>query len=113
MFVLLTAEMSCGGVEERTRKIPGGSASLGHSWTTVGEYMFFYQQNLFVYAYHNSQNSDLCPRVKMVESLSNVSIKAILDHIRQHFVTFIQTPRHKQTSLAEKAITVLVKENAG
>ncbi|XP_062327767.1 stereocilin [Osmerus eperlanus] len=50
--------------------------------------------------------------VKMVESLSNVSLKAILDHIQQHFVTFIQMPRHKQTSLAEKAITVLSSSHA-
>ncbi len=44
----------------------------------------------------------------MMEHLSNSSLISVLDHVRQHFIDFLQLPRHKQTALAEKAIDVLV-----
>ncbi|XP_072516145.1 stereocilin [Salminus brasiliensis] len=43
----------------------------------------------------------------MIERLSNTSLMAVLNHIRQHFIDFLQLPRHKQMALAEKAIDVL------
>ncbi|KAK9971373.1 hypothetical protein ABG768_024743 [Culter alburnus] len=43
----------------------------------------------------------------MMEHLSNSSLISVLDHVRQHFIDFLQLPRHKQMALAEKAINVL------
>nr|XP_021327527.1 stereocilin-like isoform X2 [Danio rerio] len=43
----------------------------------------------------------------MMEHLSNSSLIGVLEHVRQHFIDFLQLPRHKQTALAEKAIDVL------
>ncbi|XP_016403898.1 stereocilin-like [Sinocyclocheilus rhinocerous] len=43
----------------------------------------------------------------MLENLSNSSLNSVLDYVRQHFIDFLQLPRHKQTALAEKAIDVL------
>ncbi|KAL1007308.1 hypothetical protein UPYG_G00084780 [Umbra pygmaea] len=45
--------------------------------------------------------------VKLIESLSNTSLTAIMAHIQQHFVDFVKLPRHKQMALAEKVITEL------
>ncbi|KAL7854456.1 hypothetical protein SRHO_G00166460 [Serrasalmus rhombeus] len=45
--------------------------------------------------------------VVMMERLSNTSLRAILHHVRRHFIDFLQLPRHKQMALAEKAIDVL------
>lgn len=45
----------------------------------------------------------------MMEHLSNSSLISVLDHVRQHFIDFLQLPRHKQMALAEKAINVLVR----
>ncbi|KTG07483.1 hypothetical protein cypCar_00006474 [Cyprinus carpio] len=48
----------------------------------------------------------------MLEHLSNSSLISVLDYVRQHFIDFLQLPRHKQTALAEKAIDVLgISEN--
>lgn len=46
----------------------------------------------------------------MIERLSNTSLLAILNHIRRHFIDYLGLPRHKQMTLAEKAIDVLVRE---
>ncbi|KAG9266572.1 stereocilin-like [Astyanax mexicanus] len=43
----------------------------------------------------------------MIERLSNTSLMAVLNHVRRHFIDFLQLPRHKQMALAEKAIDVL------
>ncbi|XP_037401351.1 stereocilin [Pygocentrus nattereri] len=45
--------------------------------------------------------------VVMMERLSNTSLRAILHHVRRHFIDFLKLPRHKQMALAEKAIDVL------
>ncbi|KAK5935218.1 hypothetical protein CgunFtcFv8_020600 [Champsocephalus gunnari] len=45
--------------------------------------------------------------VTMIEDLSNVSFRAILDHIQAHFEDFLRLPYYKQTHLAEKAVTEL------
>nr|XP_015198945.1 PREDICTED: stereocilin-like [Lepisosteus oculatus] len=45
--------------------------------------------------------------VKMIESLSNASLLAILEHVRQHFTDFLRLSPHKRTALAEKALSVL------
>lgn len=45
----------------------------------------------------------------MIENLSNASFRAILDHIQAHFADFLRLPHYKQTNLAEKAVTELVK----
>ncbi|KAG7468151.1 hypothetical protein MATL_G00139840 [Megalops atlanticus] len=45
--------------------------------------------------------------VKMIESLSNVSLVAVVDYVRQNFTHFLRLPRHKQTALAEQALAVL------
>lgn len=45
----------------------------------------------------------------MIEELSNASFRAILDHIQTHFADFLRMPHYKQTNLAEKAVTELVK----
>lgn len=47
--------------------------------------------------------------VTMLENLSNVSFRAILDHIQTHFVEFLRLPYYKQMNLADRAITELVK----
>lgn len=44
----------------------------------------------------------------MMEHLSNSSLIRVLAYLRQHFVDFLQLPRHKQAALAEKAMDVLV-----
>ncbi|XP_062869517.1 stereocilin [Trichomycterus rosablanca] len=43
----------------------------------------------------------------MIEKLSNSSLMAILNHLQRHFIDFLQLPRHKQTTLAERAVSVL------
>ncbi|XP_056135330.1 stereocilin [Lampris incognitus] len=45
--------------------------------------------------------------VKMIERLSNISLRAILDYIQGHFPDFLKLPRYRQMNLAEKAIAVL------
>ncbi|XP_061102858.1 stereocilin [Conger conger] len=45
--------------------------------------------------------------VKMIEKLSNISLVAVLDYIQQNFDSFLRLPRHKQTALAEQALSVL------
>ncbi|XP_041847316.1 stereocilin-like [Melanotaenia boesemani] len=45
--------------------------------------------------------------VTMIENLSNASVRAILDHIKSHFVDFLILPHYKQTNLAERAIAEL------
>nr|XP_046241689.1 stereocilin [Scatophagus argus] len=50
--------------------------------------------------------------VTMIESLSNVSFRAILDHIQAHFADFLRLPHYKQTNLAEKAVTELGSSQA-
>ncbi|XP_029282086.1 LOW QUALITY PROTEIN: stereocilin [Cottoperca gobio] len=45
--------------------------------------------------------------VTMIEDLSNVSFRAILDHIQANFADFLRLPHYKQTNLAEKAVTEL------
>ncbi|XP_035274550.1 stereocilin [Anguilla anguilla] len=45
--------------------------------------------------------------VKMIENLSNISLVAVLDYIQQNFDSFLRLPRHKQTVLAEQALSVL------
>lgn len=45
----------------------------------------------------------------MLENLSNVSFRAILDHIQTYFVEFLRLPYYKQMNLAERAVTELVK----
>lgn len=40
----------------------------------------------------------------MVENLSNVSFKALLDHVQAHFVDFLKLPHYKQMNLAERAL---------
>lgn len=49
----------------------------------------------------------------MVENLSNVSFRAILDHVQAHFVDFLKLPHYKQMNLAERALTELVKHPHG
>ncbi|KAA0722866.1 Stereocilin Precursor [Triplophysa tibetana] len=50
--------------------------------------------------------------VTMMEHLSNSSVIRVLAHLRQHFIDFLQLPRHKQAALAEKAMDVLgISEN--
>lgn len=46
--------------------------------------------------------------VTMIEDLSNVSLRAILDHAQAHFAEFLRLPHYKQINLAEKAVTELV-----
>ncbi|XP_027017151.2 stereocilin [Tachysurus fulvidraco] len=46
--------------------------------------------------------------VTMIERLSNASLSAVLNHIQRHFIDFLELPRHKQMTLAEKAIEVLM-----
>ncbi|KAM3625394.1 uncharacterized protein V6R79_011379 [Siganus canaliculatus] len=50
--------------------------------------------------------------VTMIESLSNTSFRAVLDHIQTHFVDFLKLPHYKQTNLAEKAVTELGSSRA-
>ncbi|MBN3308953.1 STRC protein, partial [Amia calva] len=45
--------------------------------------------------------------LKMMDRLPNASFTAILEHIRQHFTDFLRLPPHKQSALAEKALSVL------
>ncbi|KAJ8340304.1 hypothetical protein SKAU_G00349370 [Synaphobranchus kaupii] len=45
--------------------------------------------------------------VKMIENLSNTSLAAVLDYIQQNFDSFLRLPRHKQTALADRALSVL------
>lgn len=45
----------------------------------------------------------------MLEDLSNASFRDILNHIQAHFEDFLTLPHYKQTNLAEKAVTELVK----
>ncbi|KAK5873907.1 hypothetical protein PBY51_018907 [Eleginops maclovinus] len=45
--------------------------------------------------------------VTMIEDLSNVSFRAILDHIHENFADFLRLPHYKQINLAEKAVTEL------
>ncbi|KAF5906160.1 stereocilin-like, partial [Clarias magur] len=46
--------------------------------------------------------------VTMIEHLSNASLLAVLTHVRRHFIDFLELPRHKQMTLAEKAIDVFM-----
>ncbi|TSL68171.1 Stereocilin [Bagarius yarrelli] len=46
--------------------------------------------------------------VTMIERLSNASILAVLNYIQRQFIDFLELPRHKQMTLAEKAIDVLM-----
>ncbi|XP_053539341.1 stereocilin [Ictalurus punctatus] len=50
--------------------------------------------------------------VRMIERLSNASLWAVLNHVRRDFIDFLELPRHKQMTLAEKATDVLVREIA-
>ncbi|XP_028293866.1 stereocilin isoform X2 [Gouania willdenowi] len=43
--------------------------------------------------------------VTMIESLSNASLRAILDHIQGHFTVYLRLPYYKQTNLAEKILS--------
>ncbi|XP_068173270.1 stereocilin [Antennarius striatus] len=45
--------------------------------------------------------------VTMFETLSNVSLRAIVEYIQEHFTDFLRLPHYKQMNLAEKAITEL------
>ncbi|KAJ8412974.1 hypothetical protein AAFF_G00105560 [Aldrovandia affinis] len=45
--------------------------------------------------------------VKMIENLSNISLLAALDYVQQHFAVFLRLPRHKQTALADQALSIL------
>lgn len=47
----------------------------------------------------------------MVENLSNVSFRAILDHVQANFVDFLKLPHYKQMNLAERSLTELVKHD--
>lgn len=49
--------------------------------------------------------------VPMVENLSNVSFRAILDHVQANFVDFLKLPHYKQMNLAERSLTELVKHD--
>ena len=49
-------------------------------------------------------------RMRMLDSLSNTSLFAILEHIRHNFTHFLQLARHRQMALAEKAVDVLVRK---
>ncbi|KAK3533942.1 hypothetical protein QTP70_034944, partial [Hemibagrus guttatus] len=46
--------------------------------------------------------------VTMIERLSNASLSAVLNYVQRHFIDFLELPRHKQMTLAEKAIDVLM-----
>ncbi|KAM4630459.1 stereocilin [Polymixia lowei] len=46
--------------------------------------------------------------ITMIESLSNTSLRAILDYIKDHFADFLKLPRYKQMHLAEQVMAVLV-----
>ncbi|KAI5609751.1 stereocilin-like [Silurus asotus] len=46
--------------------------------------------------------------MRMIESLSNASLSAVLNHVQRHFIDFLELPRHKQMTLAEKAIDMLM-----
>ncbi|KAM9366292.1 stereocilin [Symphorus nematophorus] len=50
--------------------------------------------------------------VTMIENLSNISIRAILDYIQDHFADFLRLPHYKQTNLAEKVVTELGSSRA-
>ncbi|XP_041634601.1 stereocilin-like [Cheilinus undulatus] len=45
--------------------------------------------------------------VTMLETLSNVSFRAILSHIQANFADFLRLPHYKQTNLAERAVSEL------
>ncbi|XP_053369543.1 stereocilin [Clarias gariepinus] len=48
--------------------------------------------------------------VTMIERLSNASLLAVLNHVRRHFIDFLELPRHKQMTLAEKAIDMIAED---
>ncbi|XP_048886623.1 stereocilin isoform X2 [Brienomyrus brachyistius] len=45
--------------------------------------------------------------VQLLESLSNASFMAVLEHIRRDIGGFLRLPRHKQAALAERAVAIL------
>lgn len=51
----------------------------------------------------------LSSSVTVLEKLSNASFRGILDHVQAHLTDFLKLPRYKQTNLAEKAKSELVK----
>lgn len=46
----------------------------------------------------------------MIENISNVSFRGILSYIQTNFADFLGLPHYKQTNLAEKAVSELVKQ---
>lgn len=69
---------------------------------------------LFTKIFHSLSVDDLqlvffFSSVTMVENLSNVSFRAVLEHIQADFADFLRLPHYKQTNLAEKAVAELVK----
>ncbi len=103
-----TEEMHCGGATETAWywcKWPG---PLIYCKITVRSAVVYPDSHLFVLLHTWSFCCVLCLRLSMMEYLSNSSLISVLDHVRQHFIDFLQLPRHKQMALAEKAIDVLV-----
>ncbi len=103
-----TEEMHCGGATETAwywSKWPG---PLIYCKITVRSAVVYPDSPLFVLLHTWSFCCILCLRLSMMEYLSNSSLISVLDHVRQHFIDFLQLPRHKQMALAEKAIDVLV-----
>ncbi len=103
-----TEEMHCGGATETAwywSKWPG---PLIYCKITVRSAVVYPDSPLFVLLHTWSFCCVLCLRLSMMEYLSNSSLISVLDYVRQHFIDFLQLPRHKQMALAEKAIDVLV-----
>ncbi len=103
-----TEEMHCGGATETAwywSKWPG---PLIYCKITVRSAVVYPDSPLFVVLHIWSFCCILCLRLSMMEYLSNSSLISVLDYVRQHFIDFLQLPRHKQMALAEKAIDVLV-----
>lgn len=51
----------------------------------------------------------LSSSVTVLEKLPNASFRGVLDHVQAHLTEFLKLPRYKQTNLAEKAKSELVK----
>uniref|UniRef100_A0A3B3T1A3 Stereocilin n=1 Tax=Paramormyrops kingsleyae TaxID=1676925 RepID=A0A3B3T1A3_9TELE len=51
--------------------------------------------------------------VQLLESLSNASFMAVLDHMRRDIGRFLRFPRHKQAALAERAVAILEEDVSG
>lgn len=111
MNYILTEEVCGRGTWKKARHGSRGLRPIFHCRITVRSFSLFlhFPSSLWCPLPHCQM---LSRSVRMIERLSNASLWAVLNHVRRDFIDFLELPRHKQMTLAEKATDVLVREIA-